>query len=119
MKYTIIKLDKRHSWRHEFVWMIEFRRSPTWNKSLASGVLAFDRSRRWFNEKFGWGQEVKTRETISHIPRGDIEKIPGDYNEVWAYSVEYDKYRIYIKDDATLNWFVLSHPKDHNEQSQL
>ena len=118
MKYTVTKLDRRHSYHDEFAWMIEFRRMPTWNKTTAGGVLAFDRSRRWFNEKFGWSQDVKTRETIGRITQSDVEQIPGDYNQTWAYSVEYTEYRIYVKNEAVLNWFVLSHPKDDNEQPQ-
>lgn len=116
MKYTVTKLDRRHSYHNEFGWMIEFRRMPTWSKTIAGGVLAFDRSRRWFNEKFGWSQDVKTRETIGRITQADVEQIEGDYNQTWAYSVEYTEYRIYVKNEAVLNWFVLSHPKDEHDR---
>lgn len=81
------------------------------------GVLAFDRSRRWFNETFGWSQDVETRgeiiKAIVNHAAGDFDQ-PTDWNPKWAYSVRYDEYRIYVQDDATLNWFVLSHPKTND-----
>jgi hypothetical protein len=35
-----------------------------------------------------------------------------DVNRHWSYSVEYRQYRIYLKNEKELNWFVLSHPLD-------
>lgn len=112
MKYSITKLDKRHSWHHDFKWMVEFKRHIDWRSPLRTGVLEFDQCRRWFNEKFGWSQDVETRAEIKHSTE---DKDPNAYNKTWAYSIKYSEYRLYIADDATLNWFMLSFPngQDH------
>jgi hypothetical protein len=115
MNYEITQLDRRHSWHNQFAYMIEFkkaRESLFYNRS-DQGVLEFDRSRRWFNEKFGWSQDVETRSAI--IKSAPLKELPGAFNESWAYSIKYNDYRIYVKDEATINWFVLSHPiTDHD-----
>ena len=107
MRYKIIRLDKRYSYRDEFDYMIEFRRSRNYGfSSEPSGVLAFDRARRWFNQTFGWSQDVVTRGTM--ITNGaELDEI----NTRWAYSVAYEQYRIYMASDQELQWFVLAHPQ--------
>ena len=110
MNYTITKLDHRHSWHQSFKWMIEFKKSRSYSTLNTAGVLEFDKSRRWFNEKFGWSQDVETRASI--IKSAPLDELPEAFNTAWAYSIKYDDYRIYVHDDATLNWFTLSHPKD-------
>jgi len=77
--------------------MLEFSKD-SW---LGTGVLNFDRSRRWFNQTFGWSQDVETRSAV--LRSSDFEA--SDYNFKWAR-----EYRIYVQDEAVLNWFVLSHP---------
>jgi hypothetical protein len=115
MNYEIIKLDRRHAWYAQFNYMIEFKKSRQsfYNRSN-QGVLEFDRSRRWFNEKFGWSQDVETRASI--IKSAPLMELPDASNELWAYSIKYDDYRIYVKDEATINWFVLSHSKSNEKE---
>jgi hypothetical protein len=118
MNYEITKLDKRHSWHDQFQYMIEFKRDRdrTYFGSgfrNNTGVLEFDRSRRWFNEKFGWSQDVETRSAI--IKSAPLKELPDAFNELWAYSIRYDDYRIYVKDEATINWFVLSHSTTNHD----
>jgi hypothetical protein len=116
MNYEITKLDRRHSWYAQFNYMIEFkkpRESLSYNRSN-QGVLEFDRSRRWFNEKFGWSQDVETRAAI--IKTAPLKELPDVFNELWAYSIKYDDYRIYVKDESTINWFVLSHSKSNEKE---
>jgi hypothetical protein len=95
--------------------MIEFKKSRQsfYNRSN-QGVLEFDRSRRWFNEKFGWSQDVETRSQI--IKSAPLSELPDAFNERWAYSIKYDDYRIYVKDEATINWFVLSYSKSNEKE---
>ena len=115
MNYEITKLDNRHSWHLQFKYMIEFKKPRTYFASglTNNGVLEFDKSRRWFNEKFGWSQDVETRaEIIKSAPLGEL---PDAFNKAWAYSIKYNDYRIYVHDEATLNWFTLSHPKGNYE----
>ena len=119
MNYTVTKLDNRHSWHAQFNYMLEFKKSRAYLVKINSGpaltnagVLEFDRSRRWFNEKFGWSQDVETRsEIIKSAPLGELLD---SFNKYWAYSIKYNDYRIYVADDATLNWFILSFPRDQN-----
>lgn len=106
MTYHVTKLDRRHAWHHAFKWMLEFRRSTT----LSSSVLEFDRSRRWFTENFGWSSDVETRqEMLFNQGKNPSLYEPTDINPVWAYSIKYNDYRIYVCGEAELNWYVLSH----------
>jgi glucose/arabinose dehydrogenase len=116
MNYEITKLDRRHAWYGQFAYMIEFKktRQSFYNRSN-QGVLEFDRSRRWFNEKFGWSQDVETRSQIGQVRAQLKEDYTKDVNLYWAYSIKYDEYRIYVQSDRELNWFTLSHPKSHDD----
>jgi hypothetical protein len=104
MRYHVTKLDARYSYSKDFKYMLEFSKKP-W---LGTGVLNFDRSRRWFNQTFGWSQDVETRSAV--LRASDFA--PDDFNLKWAYSAKYREYRIYVQDDAVLNWFILSHPNE-------
>ena len=106
MKYKITKMDGRYS-RYGYRYLIEFSQST----SRGTGVLDFDRCRRWFNEHFGWSQDVETRSRMIQNRRGNRDMYEdNDINPIWAYCVKYGDYRIYINDDKTLSWFVLNHP---------
>ena len=96
--------------------MIEFKKPRTYFGSglTNNGVLEFDKSRRWFNEKFGWSQDVETRAEI--IKTAALGQLLDAFNERWAYSIKYNDYRIYVTDEATLNWFTLSHPRNDHER---
>jgi hypothetical protein len=113
MHYTITKLDRRHSWHTHFGFMLEFKKAPDWSHKSSSGVLEFDRSRRWFNTTFGWSQDVETRgdivKALSKNQLSDFDQ-EQDFNQAWAYSCRYGDYRIYVRSEQELNWFVLSHP---------
>jgi hypothetical protein len=109
MNYEITKLDRRHSWHDQFAYMIEFRKSDYSLYNRSEGVLQFDRSRRWFNETYGWSQDVETR---SKIGQSNFK----DFNLHWAYSIKYNEYRIYVQSDQELNWFVLSHSKSNEKE---
>lgn len=104
MQYHIVRLDARYSYSQDFKYLLEFSKAG-WT---GTGVLDFDRSRRWFNEKFGWSQDVQTRSAI--IPHALRSDEPDAFSIYWAYSAKYREYRIYVSDEAVLNWFVLSHP---------
>jgi|694.fasta_scaffold109734_2 hypothetical protein len=109
MRYQVTKLDQRHSHSGYFKYMLEFSKS-TW---IGTGVLEFDRARRWMNQTWGWSQEVETRATMqvrSNEPGYNAEEI----NLHWAYSVLYKDYRIYLHSDKELAWFQLIHAQDNN-----
>ena len=106
MKYRITKMDGRYS-TYGYRYLIEFSKFS----SQGTGVLDFDRCRRWFNEHFGWSQDVETRAKMQQNKRNNPAAYEdNDINPTWAYAVKYGDYRIYIDDDKTLSWFVLNHP---------
>ena len=112
MQYKITKLDARYSFKDKYTYLIEFSQLSWGN---GTGVLDFDRSRRWFNQAFGWSQEVVIQKDIQLIkldPSRTEHVNDNDVNTNWAYSTEYRDYRIYVKDSSVLNWFVLSHPNE-------
>ena len=107
MKYKITKMDGRYS-KYGYTYIIEFSKVH----SIGTGVLDFDRCRRWFNEQFGWSQDVETREAMKQNRRNNRDAYePNDINPIWAYCVKYGDYRIYVADEKTLTWFTLCHPK--------
>jgi hypothetical protein len=108
MNFTITKLDRRHAWHEQFAYMIEFQRRKDWDHK-GTGVLAFDRCRKWFNECWGWSQDVETRDEMlkTMIKAGH----PDDVNCFWSYSIRYGEYRIYVN-DAALTMFKLKWSAD-------
>jgi hypothetical protein len=114
MRYHVTKLNRRHAWHGQFAYMIEFSRA-VWG---GSGVLDFDRSRRWFNQTFGWSQDVEIRSELitgRDEPlawQGSLNYTAEDINSHWTYSAKYRDYRIYLAGESELNWFVLSHPNE-------
>lgn len=106
MRYKITKMDGRYS-RYGYTYLIEFQKSV----ASGTGVLDFDRCRRWFNEHFGWSQDVETRAKMLENKRMHLDAYEAnDINPIWAYCVKYGDYRIYVDSDKTLSWFVLNHP---------
>jgi len=89
--------------------MLEFRRQP-----YGTGVLDFDRARRWFNRTYGWSQDVRTQGDIAGalnttVPGHEVEAGSDDINFHWAYCTEYRNYRIYVASDKELMFFELAH----------
>ena len=98
-------MDGRYS-RYDYTYLIEFPKGQH-----GTGVLDFDRSRRWFNEQFGWSQDVETRSEMRQNKRHHREAYQdNDINPIWGYSVKYGDYRIYVDGEKTLSWYVLCHP---------
>jgi hypothetical protein len=80
--------------------MIEFNKNRDWGQG--TGFLDFDRARKWFNETYGWSQEVDTRrEMVASKVRLNIDIHDFSYlNTDWAYSCRYQEYRNYVSDPA-------------------
>ena len=101
MKYKVTKMDRRYT-RHGYQYLIEFSKVT----HFGTGVLDFDRARRWMNNTWGWSQDVDTRGAIKD---SNIVLQEGDINQHWAYSAVYKDYRIYLKGDEELAFFQLAH----------
>ena len=101
-------MDRRYS-HYGYKYLLEFSVSV----QRGTGVLDFDRARRWFNATFGWSQDVETRAKMIENKAYNLDTYkPDDINKIWAYAVKYGDYRIYIDNDQTLSWFVLAHPNE-------
>ena len=108
MKYQVTRLDGRFSHSGVFNYMLEFSKN-TWGNG--TGVLDFDRARRWMNRTYGWSQDVETLVAIKRckIRNPDVEVQAEDTNPHWAYSVAYKDYRIYLASEKELTFFQLAH----------
>ena len=108
MKYQVTRLDGRFSHSGVFNYMLEFSKN-TWGNG--TGVLDFDRARRWFTTTYGWGQDVEVRSELLRSKQHHEEEFePDDINSTWAFSAKYNDYRIYVATDKELSWFLLCHP---------
>jgi hypothetical protein len=112
MNFTITKLDRRHAWHDQFPYMVEFHRRKSWDNKTAGGVLEFDQARRWFNETYGWSQDVETREEIIKSMTQTADWKEDQINKHWAYSIRYQEYRVYLNDSA-LTMFKLKWSNDN------
>jgi hypothetical protein len=100
MKYAVTRLDRRYAYWKEFNYVIEFHKNRDWG--LGTGVLDFDKARKWFNETYGWSQDMETRaEMVKSKVRMNIDLDDFSYiNTDWAYSCRYQEYRIYVSPSA-------------------
>jgi len=106
MKYETVKLNGRNSWGKIYRYTIEFPKG-----TYSSGVLEFDRARRWFNRTYGWSTDVRTQNEIAEQLNDQVPSShqSDDLNLQWAYSTEYRNYRIYVASDKELMFFELAH----------
>jgi len=106
MHYQVTRLDKRHSHHQRFAYMIEFskRYLPDGRMGPGTGALDFDRSRRWFNETYGWSQEADLQTKIDKDARHLLQA--PEANTHWAYHAEYRNFRIYAN-EPEVAWFQL------------
>lgn len=112
MRYQVTRLDHRFSHKASFDYVLEFSKS-TWK---GTGVLDFDRARRWMNQTWGWSQDVETRAALNRriVEPSNTAVQEEDINRHWAYSVQYNDYRIYLHGDKELAWFQLSHAQNND-----
>lgn len=103
MYYKIVQLDERYSWRDLYGYYISF--SPAVAPGTGTGVLEFDRARRWFNRTYGWSQDVQVRDDTRLGCGGNHE----DLNQQWAYYTQYRSYRIYVLSSKEVMFFELAH----------
>ena len=103
MRYEIVELDRRHSYHKIYKYSIEFSKA-SW---VGTGALDFDRARRWFNENFGWSQEVDVQQKMAGLTREANEA--NEINFHWAFTTQYRNYRIYVSSDKEMAWFQLAH----------
>jgi hypothetical protein len=75
MKYHVTQLDGRYSHTGSFGYVLEFSKN-TWG-TYSTGVLDFDRARRWMNRTYGWSQDVELYDKtwrFWHVLKGDCKE---------------------------------------------
>ena len=102
VQYKIIRLDGRYNYRTRFRHLITFTKMPG-----HSAILEFDRCRRWFNDTYGWSQDVEMQTPMAKAQKSHPEISDVEINRYWAYNIKYNDYRIYVADDQILTMFQL------------
>jgi hypothetical protein len=126
MKYTIQRLDGRHTHKNLFQYYIGF----STRMSNEQGPLNFTLAQKWFTETYGWSAEIRqyadiiewynitnsihgiVRRKFSGHPLfknlGSTSDIPEVCNPKWSWTNGYNDLRIYVATDKELSWFQLS-----------
>ena len=86
--------------------MVEFSKHAFPFPNHESGVLAFDRARRWFNETYDYTQDIETRAEMIKTKTQIYDEDWSDINRNWSYSIRYQEYRIYMT-EPVLTMFKL------------
>ena len=102
MRYEVVKLDKRFAYYGSFRYMLEFSKSSLYG----TGVLEFDRARRWFNQTYDYTQDIETRAEMIKTKTRIHDDDWSDINRNWSYSIRYQEYRIYMT-EPVLTMFKL------------
>lgn len=102
--YKVVTLDSRYTGNQYFKYMIDCRGSQ-------KEVLMFE-FRNWFWTNYGASAEfrswvVLTGRNVIFQSKNIAE--PHEISPVWAWESEYNRARIYVKDDETLSNFILQH----------
>ena len=123
MKYEIIRMDGRFTYRDLFEYAIKFSN----RMAVDQGPLQFNDALRWFNETYGWSAEIRDyskmqKWTVQNTQwmgnlrklqaSGILEETPDHCNPHWSWTNGYDDLRIYVATDAELNFFTLKHSVD-------
>jgi hypothetical protein len=125
MKYTVQRLDGRHSYQKWFQYYAGFSNSMSFNK----GPLHFTQAQQWCFRTWGWSAEVRQwndiyRWSSNHtpmmrLPGGFVKQtpsnLPEECNPYWSWtngSTSANELRIYFKSDAELAFFQLANAVD-------
>jgi hypothetical protein len=124
MKYRIIRLDGRFSYRKWFEYYIGFSN----NMAIGYGPLYFNDTVKWFTDTYGWSAEIRQYDKISKwvsnsqmiarqpsafsLSSGILTELPDHCNPHWSWTNGYDDLRIYVKSAAELAFFQLKFPVD-------
>lgn len=125
MKYQILKLDGRYTYRDWFEYCIKFSN----RMAIDQGPLNFNNALRWFFEIYGWSAEVRQYDNITkwvssatmigrtvnlnkmtHLASSILTDVPEICNTHWSWTNGYDDLRIYVASERELAFFQLAHP---------
>jgi hypothetical protein len=116
MRYKIVKLDGRWSYRKHFEYAIIFSNKMT----LWQGPLCFSTAQQYFFEAYGWSAEIRQWDNMRDYFMAMIKystanldwKMPDSVNSYWSWTNGHDDLRIYVKSQQELTLFTLKYPVD-------
>ena len=117
MKYDIMKLDGRYTYRDLFEYCIKFSN----RMAVDQGPLQFNDALEWFRDTYGWSAEIRDYSKMQKwtqqgtVWMGNLrsptvsilEDLPSHCNPHWSWTNGYDDLRIYVRGAAELNFFQL------------
>ena len=118
MKYEIVKLDGRFTYRDLFGYCIKFSN----RMAVDHGPLKFNDAMRWFTDTYGWSAEIRDYSKMQkwtsqatqwmgssrfQASQGILEHAPDHCNPYWSWTNGYDDLRIYVKSQQELVLFEL------------
>jgi len=116
MKYKIVKLDGRWSYRKYFEYAIIFtNRMSAWN-----GPMHFADAQKYFFDTYGWSAEIRQWAEIreyhqnvwNYVKPNPPGIMPECVNSYWSWTNGYEDLRIYVKSPQELTLFRLKYPVD-------
>ena len=116
MKYKIVKLDGRWSYRKYFEYAIIFsNRMSAWN-----GPMHFAEAQKYFFDTYGWSAEIRQWAEIreyhqnvwNYVKPNPPGIMPECVNAYWSWTNGYEDLRIYVKSPQELTLFRLKYPVD-------
>jgi len=124
MKYEIIRLDGRYTYRDLFEYCIKFSN----RMAVEHGPLNFNDAVKWFSETYGWSAEARQYDNMINwttasqrvmsqfssvrLSSGILPELPEHCNPHWSWTNGYDDLRIYVKSQQELTLFTLKYPVD-------
>jgi hypothetical protein len=123
MKYSLQKLDGRHSYHRFFQYYIGFSNSMSNNK----GPECFSCAQRWFFQTYGWSAEIRQWNDIHRWYNKSVpfmtgrpiawatptpDNLPDECNPSWSWTNAYNNLRIYVATPRELAFFQLAFPVD-------
>lgn len=113
MKYTVTKLDRRHTGYNVMKYYIEVNVLEVHGKD--ERIKFFKDYRTWMWDQFGPGCELDYVTLALGTTSTPGEKTFGiPTRERWCWRTDYDNQRLFVKDDAELAWFKLKWVDNEN-----
>jgi hypothetical protein len=116
MKYKIVKLDGRWSYRKHFEYAVIF----SGRMSNSQGPMQFAEAQKYFFDTYGWSAEIRQWADIreyhqnvwNYIKPTPPGIMPDCVNPYWSWTNGYEDLRIYVKSQQELTLFRLKYPVD-------
>jgi len=124
MKYEIIRLDGRYTYRDLFEYCIKFSN----RMAVDQGPKEFNDALKWFFDTYGWSAEIRDYSKMSkwvdnsrvvfsqswnqQLAQGILTELPDHCNPHWSWTNGYDDLRIYVKGESEISFFMLKWKQD-------